>query len=407
MGETFSSHDDKAEDVKPPTKSHQQQHLPAAGKQIAVTAVQGDLRCRVEVTSEWKGENLLQELEKRLNIHSALMKVRYGARPLGPEQRIASLLECEQSPEQLPESVNLQLHVDRRSFPEMLGPFSICDVPLEAVDFQRCEWREGGWTWEMSDSAFHQWFPKNNLGSVRTLVGYASPVSSVALGAAARQADGIPDSAAFVAWSYPLDKSEVPSEDVATLEQKYEKEWFPESCQTVKTFLSAGGFMYFDKDCKVVKVTTIGQWREGCDKGGLHFGAKELWNPAWMLPLREDARFQKNTLQGLKNMRAKEFCWLCPNEVINGVPVPNIPYGGFAYLFEASPWLDCYFPVVAPPEGASGERPFLIAPHAIAGEEDDTDVAPPLSRANSEQNLQSLKFEKLVETPRGGKYYRA
>jgi hypothetical protein len=269
-------------------------------------------------------------------------------------------------------------------------------------------WREGGWTWEMNESAFHHWFPNYKLGS-RTLVGYASPVSSVTLGEAARRSERIPDSAAYVAWSYPLDKSEVPCEEVATVEQKYEKEWFPSSCQIVKTFLSAGGFMYFDKDCMVIKVTTIGQWREGCDRGGLHFSAKELWNPKWTASLKEDARFQKNTLQGLKNMRAKEFCWLYPNEVINGTPVPNIPHGGFAYLFEASPWLDCYFPLVAPHEGTTEERPFLIAPHAIVGEEDDTDVAPPLSRVNSEQSLNSereeslrpLKFEKLLETPRG------
>jgi len=396
MGGTFSSQP-SVEDAKTSTKTHQE-HVPV-GRQMEVTAVQGDLRCTIEVTSEWRGEHVLQEFEKRLHVHSSLMKVRYGARPLGQEQRIASLLECEQSPEQLPECVNLQLHVDRRFFPEILGPFSICDVPLEAKDFQRCEWREGGWTWEMNECAFHQWFPNYNLGSVRTLVGYASPVSRLAAGA--RQADGVPDNAEFVAWSYPFDKSEIPNEDAWTAEQKYEKEWFPESCQIVKTFLAAGGFMYFDSDCNVIKVTTIGQWREGCDKGGLHFGGKELWNPKWTLPLREDARFQKNTLQGLKNMRAKEFCWLCPNEVINGVPVPNIPYGGFAYLFEASPWLDCYFPVVAPPEASLNERPFLIEPHAIVGEEDDTDVAPPLSRANSEQSLRDTKFEKLLETPRG------
>merc|ERR1719491_881079 len=126
----------------------------------------------------------------------------------------------------------------------------------------------------------------------------------------------------------------------------YEDDWFPEDPQVVKTFLAGGGFMYFDEDGQVVKVTTIGQWRDDCDKVGVHFGEKQMWDNRWTRAMKADARFHKISFQQMQNMGATEVCWLCPDEQINGCIVPKIPYGGFAYLFDDFPWLDCYFPVI-------------------------------------------------------------
>lgn len=137
--------------------------------------------------------------------------------------------------------------------------------------------------------------------------------------------------------------------------------------------------MYFDDQRRVVEVTTIGQWREDCDKGGLHLGEKKLLDSQWLPALQVDARFQKITLDALKAMGVAEFCWLCPGEQIqqNGVPLstqPEVPYGGFAYIFAERPWLNCYFPIGAPPEKVlSNDRP-LFSPPAIVGQTEDAHV---------------------------------
>lgn len=378
MGAIFSGYDPACAG-RPKSTSFD---ISSSGQSIVVTAIHGETRCKIEANSDWKGCHLAEEIGKRLHIHTDLFTLRYGARPLGTEQRLISLLECERKPEQLPQAVNLQMHVDTTSFPEALGSFSLCDVPLEVADFKQTSYANrsttGGWTWELKETTIDRFFPifhgdQSGSRKKRSLVGYSSPVSPVTFDASARAASCIPDTAKYFSWSYPLDKSDIPV-DNGGHEQRYENDWFPDDAQVVKNFLSAGGFMYFDEAGEIVGVTTVGQWRDDCDKVGVHFGEKQLWESGWTLALKEDARFQKNTFQQMKNMGATNVCWICPGEKLKGgTHVPDLQWGAFVYLFEDHPWLDCYFPVIPPPElDDAGSRP-LLAPFTFVGQEDDTD----------------------------------
>lgn len=352
--------------------------LPSVARPILVNVINGDRRCKIEATSEWNGCRLLEAVEKEMLIHIDLISLRYGSRPLGQDQKLSSLLGCDGRLDEVPSAVNLQLVVDTDQFPETLGPFSMCEVPLKACDFKQLKSSSrGGWTWELSQITLDHFFPGEKGKSSkkqkrRCLNGYASPVRPVMFDDDFRAAICVPEAACSIAWSYPLDRSEIPADDADSPELKYENHWFPEENQIVKAFLSFGGFMHFDDQGVLLKIMTIGHWREEYDQIGLHLGEKLPWDSTWTRALREDARFQKNTMQRLKITGVTEFCYLCPNEVVDEVSLPEIPYGGFAYLFDEKPWLNCYFPIMPLLMQNSTVAPFM-SPLTFVDEDENTD----------------------------------
>jgi len=128
----------------------------------------------------------------------------------------------------------------------------------------------------------------------------------------------------------------------------------------LNSFLSVGGFIYFDAASNICGVTTLGRFVPQ-DSGPLVFDAPKRWLPRWTAALAEQGRFQRITMRVPLASGAKLQCWLRPKEVLescDGEPLPtqpDVPCGGFVYLFHENPMetdemstaLDRYFPVVA------------------------------------------------------------
>merc|ERR1712154_204717 len=97
--------------------------------------------------------------------------------------------------------------------------------------------------------------------------------------------------------------------------------------------------------------------------GALVFGSPRRWSPVATLALFESGRFQPVTLKMLSDVGVRHFCWLLPGEQLRGIDgqllpadqQPDVPHGGFAYLFHDDVLetqvqdlvLDRYFPIVS------------------------------------------------------------
>jgi len=132
---------------------------------------------------------------------------------------------------------------------------------------------------------------------------------------------GISEFAEHFAFAYPAVECEL-NEEVVTA--------------TDLAFLSAGGFVYFDRDMKLVDMMAVVPRKFG----GLRFKEPRKWKKQWTDSF--SGRFVEVTLPMLKEKGVDKFCWLSPEEKF-GTEV-LCKHGGFAYLFKEA-GEGVYFPV--------------------------------------------------------------
>jgi len=217
---------------------------------------------------------------------------------------------------------------DSGSFPGKLGPFHTEYASFEQADFQFCKdaLRCGQAMWLMEERSILQRLLHSTCEF--PVVGQFSPLHPLTLTHAERLAAKIPLEAHTFAWAYPVaDWGQLSGDN-----------------KVDRSFLSYGGFVYFDKDLTIIHTTTLVPSEKG--GGGLQFDRPQHWNPDWTAPLKRHGRFQPITIKEMSDLGAKRFCWLRPNEPGLG---DKVPHGGFAYLFDESNCTseDRYFPIIS------------------------------------------------------------
>mmetsp|Transcript_109869 Transcript_109869/g.354715 ORF Transcript_109869/g.354715 Transcript_109869/m.354715 type:complete len:436 (+) Transcript_109869:117-1424(+) len=395
-------------------------HCSHTGTSVDVFQLRG---CRV--TSDWTAAHLHEALEQQAGVHRLGQTLMFAGRAMEPSCTLQSLMGSK--PEQLPDRLALFLHVDRESFPQRLGPFRPVRVPFEAEDFVLPELteelRRAGFYWELKTGVLESYglrarFPR--------ITGQVSPAHPVPEDAAWRQATCVPDTAQEIVWSYPVAGWECVESDAYALER-----WEGlEASAALKSFLTVGGFLFFDAEGRIAGATTPGRLDPG-EAAGLHFLQSKRWRPEWTRPLAEHGRFQPVTMRSLVQLGAKLFCWLRPQEVLedgDGQPLPvqpEVPHGGFVYLFHDDVMskssqetaLDRYFAVSPSCDCAEAEEPTpkLFRPFSLVGDElampyglQDAEVARPLQEVlqdvreeepeDSELDFQAMSVPQSPET---------
>jgi len=375
--------------------------FPTTGRRIAVkllcgctdlpdaTVVGTFLGC--PVTSDWEHRHLLQVSEMITGVHRDAQKLYHAGREITPGCTIRAAMGIKE--EQLPPRCAIHILVDRESFPQRLGPFSVVEVPLQPSDFILPKSVEGGFHWTMKVEVLERHGIRSNDMQVTA---QCSPTHPITLSEEERDWMNIPSEAVDFAWSYPVVQWEQVDQDPHVLD-----DWA--SCQrgdaSLKDFLVIGGFLYLDQEHRIVRVTT--PRANKAEVGGLQFGKPRKWQPAWTKALLGDGRFQRVTIGPLRDAGVRFFCWLRPEERFVGedlrpLPVqPQVPHGGFAYLFHelASPStlecaVDCYFPVLA----MHAQKPNKSESFVIVGQEAE---APPdlLGHTSAQLHVHSMSLE--------------
>jgi len=214
--------------------------------------------------------------------------------------------------------------LSNKSFPASLGPFQTVAVPFRQGDFEipplGPDFDDQGSMWLMEQRPLSRQGVRSR-GAEFPLVGQFSPPHPVTLTAEEKESIGIPAAAARFVWSYPV------------------ASWnaVEGGTDAARSFLSVGGFVYLSTDNRVLHATT--PLPSEMDVGGLQFVPPKKFDGSWTAALHQQGRFQRITIKGLNDIGAHHFCWLRPGEIIrqpSGEPCasqPNVPHGGFAYLF--------------------------------------------------------------------------
>jgi len=311
---------------------------------LFITAFEG-----YPITSEWEVEHIMQVTEVETGVHRDAQKLYHAGREMALGYTIRRLIGVEE--QHLPDRFTVHMIVDEDRFPEKLGPFSSVEVPLRDEDFTLPKSLKGGFHWMMKNEAVERHGVRSTKDAQVTA--QCSPTHAITLSHTERAVAGIPEAAVEFAWSNPVANWEQVERDPHLLE-----DWAlcAKESSAVKDFLVVGGFIFLDEEQRIVKVTTVLLNTE--KRGGLQFGPKRKWDPAWTKALIGDGRFHRVTIGLLKQAGAQLFCWLRPGEIFeseDGHPhasQPNVPHGGFAYLFHEMSSMsaqelavDCYFPI--------------------------------------------------------------
>lgn len=304
-------------------------HCSHNGQSVSLVEHRGQL-----VTSDWTMDHLQKALEAVSGVHRQCQQLMFGGRYLQLDRTVQSVLGIVL--EAMPNKLTFFMLVDRHRFPQQLGPFSAVQVPLEAWEIMLPEITDemcrSGFYWEMHSSSLtrrglHTW--------THRIAGQVSPLHQVTLEACQREEVGVPEEACTFAWSYPIADWESLDSDAYLLDQWEED---VDSGIRLMSFLSIGGFMYFDKLNHVVGMTTVGHSQEN-NIGEFRFTEAKRWEPEWTAALVEQGRFQTITMKSLRDVGARMYLWLRPNEVLeagDGNPLPrqpDVPHGGFVCLF--------------------------------------------------------------------------
>lgn len=198
-----------------------------------------------------------------------------------------------------------------RDFPKSLGPF----LPMQTVlDDKTLKIDHEALTWTCSDKIVQ---PLKKLYD--TIQGRISTVSSVTLLGQALKGANIPADATHFCFLYPL----TPPDDFA---QRIDKGLTGKInyIQPEVSFLTAGGFVYFDENNKVVRVNAFRSHAAGT----LQLDLARQWNPSYTKLLGDKARFVP---VATFTSGHKWMTWLAPNEIrTSGKPI--CPHGGFLFL---------------------------------------------------------------------------
>jgi hypothetical protein len=267
------------------------------------------------------------------------------------------------SDEALPDRITLYMLVDRHVFPQKLGPFAAVKVPLDAgkllIPRITDELRQCGFYWEMYESSLASHGLRTGTDRV---VGQVSPLHPVTVEKAQLEELGVSTKATAFAWSYPISNWHL-VESNAYLMDRWEDS--VDSGVRLQSFLSVGGFVYFDADDQIVGITTVGR-PEDKSAGSVQFSEARRWEPEWTAALAQQGRFQTITMKSLRDVGAVMSLWLRPNEILEtaeGNPLPrqpDVPHGGFVFLFHDDlvptrevAVLDRYFAMLPPSEAKS------------------------------------------------------
>jgi len=142
-----------------------------------------------------------------------------------------------------------------------------------------------------------------------------------------KKAANIPASATSFAWAYPM-----------VLEPGQRQP----SGASEASFLTLGGYMYFDEQKRIVGTNAIQPAPLGTL--GLMFGRAQPLPAAVADTMSRQGRFQEITLPFLAEQGASHFGWIRPGEFSQEVASPN---GCFAYKFRDGALK--YFPVLKDP----------------------------------------------------------
>lgn len=254
--------------------------------------------------------------------------------------------------DQYPEQINFDLQVDKESFPQKLGPFSMSRVSFRADDLvmpgEVHGFTKTGFSWEMNADVLKRYGLRSQASGIK---GQASPIQPVTISGPNRETMMIPEEATHFVWAYPAgDWKQMILCGPINQEQQ-------DANSLVQNFLSVGGFIYFNNDGQFVGATTLGMINSA--GGGMRFGKPKKWLREWTRALENSNRFQKVTMTSLWNLGARFFCWVAAGESIlglDGKPLqkqPSVANGGFVYLFHENSTstdpddltLDCYFPL--------------------------------------------------------------
>lgn len=343
------------------------------------------------VTSDWEYCHLLQVSEMFSGVHRDAQKLYHAGREITPGTTIRAAMGVNE--DQLPARCAIHVLVDRESFPQRLGPFSVVEVPLQVGDFILPKSVEGGFHWTMKSGVLERHGIRSDDARVTA---QCSPTHPITLSDEERAFSEIPMEAVEFAWSYPVVKWEQVEQDPHVLD-----DWASckkEDC-ALKDFLVVGGFVYLDQEHNIVRVTTPRDNK--AELGGLQFGKPQKWQPIWTKALLGDGRFQRVTIGPLRDAGVRFFCWLRPGERFVGEDMrplafqPNVPHGGFAYLFHemASPSslecaVDCYFPVIA----MHAQKPHKGESFVIVGQEAGT-PAELVGHTSAQLHVHSMSME--------------
>jgi len=244
-----------------------------------------------------------------------------------------------------------QLHLLPDVFPEKLGPMRLVEVP-SLHELFRCddigpEDSNASFpprAWEMHPEDLAQ--EPHQIMASETVQLRLSQEAQLTFGKDRRNQLGIPNQMTHLRFVYPMSISstQLKIRSIAGNEGA-------EDFEAVKYFLDIGGFVFYNKKKEAI-VRTLVPHEVG--SSAISFERRE-WKRCWTEPLHRQRRFSTITLKQLNDVGAKYFTWLLPGERIEcaqGGYLPDLPHGGFAYLFHApgqgTSWqmsLDCYFAI--------------------------------------------------------------
>jgi len=301
------------------------------------------------VTANWELEHLMQVSESVTGVRRDCQKLYHAGREIPPGRTVRSIIGVEEA--HLPERFTIHVLVQEDTFPLVLGPWHLVEVPLNGGDFTLPQSLEGGFHWTMK----HQVIEHHGVRSTEGVhvTAFCSPPHPMVFDQEERQALGLPLEAVEFSWSYPVANWQQVERDPHLLH-----DWAvcAKDCSAVKDFLVVGGFIFLDRQRRVIRTTT--PFLSKAQKGGLQFGRPQKWEAVWTRILLGEGRFQRVSIGPLRDAGVHFFAWLRPGEVLEDedgrvLPrQPQIPRGGFAYLFHEMMASsnedvagDCYFAI--------------------------------------------------------------
>jgi hypothetical protein len=176
-----------------------------------------------------------------------------------------------------------------------------------------------------ADSQIYQIFLTGNLsilnGSIidngGLCVGSFSPVSPITMDDHTKQIANIPFDAKYMAWGYPLSGIQLVDE----ITRNKMDVTLPEN-----SFVLFGGFIFFNENKELVQVNAV------FNGDNIRFnGPKTLTYSDIYGSLVKNGRLQEITNQEFLDANIQSFCWITPNENLNGKII--CPFGGFLYMY--------------------------------------------------------------------------
>jgi len=343
-----------------------------SGQRVDVTECFGS-----PVTSDWRAADLIKAIEQQTGVHRKCQTLMFAGKQVKQKVTLKDIVGADGP--QLPARITVFLMVKRDVFPQKLGPFAMVRAPFEAEDFQIPELTEdirAGFYWEMKTGILESYGLRARSARIS---GQVSPLHPLIDDAGWREATGVPAEAQEFAWSYPVANWERVESDAYAMDN-WESLAAMEATTALKSFLTVGGFLFFNAQGRIVGASTPG--RAQSEASSLHFREPQRWRREWTQSLAEQGRFQPVTMREIVSLGARTFCWLRPNEVIedgDGQPLPDqpqVPNGGFVYLFREDPLasspmdaaLDRYFPVALDGKGATEDTSMGLPESASASQ---------------------------------------